>query len=442
MRPGAQAQNLTTMYQRWPFLPLNTLTDEQKSIWWDSCFSMLPAVESFLATESSAALLTMPGNGKSVALAALRRHQVNNCLLVSYPLENWPGGPHPWLPGRSHVSQIMAAAAANLVDIASAQPDRFAHLNYLQQEFLGWLINKHIGRRALARLSLHLAQRSSQSIITTPLDNDLYPSDTNERDVWGQISELVELAQALGFQRVIVFAEVDHFRLIKYAADLKALFSRSSFLDHPSWALKLALPYSPELQAQLAGGSGGRIHIHRLRVEMNIIQEIVERHLRVATNNRLNHVAALATHDVINRAAEEINDLYGEPSIAGWLGWIEALLMLWSSSGASAPINDVDQVLSAFYSRHIPLRLMEGQNGVWRGPQFKPLEGQLLVIMRKLFALNGESAPDSLIQLAGGGENLNTIISRLRRVIEPIPQQSIYIHNRRDLGYWLENFLT
>lgn len=429
------------MYQRWPFLSQNMLTTEQKSIWWDSCFVLLPAVESFITTESSAALLTGPGNGKSVALAALKRHQADTSLLVSYPLENWPTGPHPWLPGRSHISQIMAAAATSIIDIVSAQPDRLAQLNDLQQEFLGWLINKHLGRRTLARLSHHLAQNGTGSILPTTVDNDLYSGDTNESDVWGQISELVELAQALGYQRVLVLAEVNHFRLVKYAADLRTLFGRSSLLEHPGWALKLALPYSHELQTQLTGGSSGRLHIYRLRLETDVIQEIVGKHLRVATDNRFIHIAALASDSVVDRASQEMTTLYGEPSLAGWLGWAETLLMLWSSSSAFSRVDDADKALVAFYSRHVPLRLIEGQNGVWRGPQFLSLDGQQLEIMRKLFMLKGDNAPDALLNLAGTSENLNTIISRLRKVIEPLREQNIYIHNRRDLGYWLENLI-
>lgn len=430
------------MYQRWPFLPLNTLTTVQKSVWWDSCFTPLSAVEGFITAENSAALLTGSGNGKSVALAALQYRRESSCLLISYPLENWPSGLHPWLPGHSHVSQIMAAAATNIVGIVDTQPERFAQLNDLQLEFLGWLINKHLGRRTFRRLSHHLAQIHPSAMVPISTDSDLYPSDTKESDVWGQIGELVELAQALGFQRVMVLTEVDHFRLVNHAADLWALFGRASLLEHPGWALKIALPYSHELQTQLAGSSGGRIHIHRLRLETDVIQEIVGKHLRIATDNRLNRLTDLATNRIIERAAKEVDALYGESSLAGWLGWAEALLLLWSSSGLPSRIDDTDKALATFYSRHIPLRLFEGQNGVWRGPQFIPLEGQLLAIMRTLFALRGKPAPDSLIQLAGSNENLNTIISRLRRTIEPIPHQSIYIHNRRDLGYWLENIFT
>ena len=429
------------MYQRWPFLPLHTLTPEQNSAWWDSCFAPLPTVESFVVGEGSAALLTGPGNGKSTALAALKRRQTNNCLLVSYPLENWPGGPHPWLPGRGHVSQIMAAAATSVVDILNIWPDRFARLNALQQEFLAWLINKHLGRRTLARLSHHLAQSIVGLALPNSTASDLYPGDTNESDVWGQIGELVELAQSLGYQRVLVLAEIDQFRLVKYAGDLRTLCGRSSLMEHPGWALKLALPYSHELQTQIAGGSGGRLHIHRLHLETDVIHEIVGRYLQVATDNRFTHLAAFASEAVIERAGQEINALYGEPSLAGWLGWAETFLMLWSSSNTLARVNNPEEALAAFYSRYVPLRLIEGQNGIWRGPQFLPLDSQPLEIMRKLFALRGGSAPDALLDLARTGENLNTIVSRLRKIIEPLKGQSVYIQNRRDRGYWLENFV-
>ncbi len=62
--------------------------------------------------------------------------------------------------------------------------------------------------------------------------------------------------------------------------------------------------------------------------------------------------------------------------------------------------------------------------------------------MKKLFDLRGQPAPDALYNIAGSVANLNTLANRLRNKIEPIKgKTNIYLHNRRDQGYWLENIL-
>ena len=43
--------------------------------------------------------------------------------------------------------------------------------------------------------------------------------------------------------------------------------------------------------------------------------------------------------------------------------------------------------------------------------------------------------------LVASKNNLHTLVSRLRKVIEPDPADKVYLKNRRDEGYWLENFV-
>jgi DNA-binding response OmpR family regulator len=88
----------------------------------------------------------------------------------------------------------------------------------------------------------------------------------------------------------------------------------------------------------------------------------------------------------------------------------------------------------------VPLRLVPEQMAVWRGPQLLTLDRQPFELLRKLFDLQGQPAPEALLQIAGTQANLNTLIGRIRKIIEPIAKTNIYIQNKRDLGYWLENF--
>ncbi|HUM71536.1 MAG TPA: hypothetical protein PLK31_22140, partial [Chloroflexota bacterium] len=98
--------------------------------------------------------------------------------------------------------------------------------------------------------------------------------------------------------------------------------------------------------------------------------------------------------------------------------------------------------VTTYYKRHIHLRLDEKKQGLWRGPQFIPLENQPFEMMKMLFEKRGNPAPEALYQIAGSVANLNTIANRLRQKVEPIKgKTNVYLHNRRDQGYWLENFL-
>jgi DNA-binding response OmpR family regulator len=121
----------------------------------------------------------------------------------------------------------------------------------------------------------------------------------------------------------------------------------------------------------------------------------------------------------------------------GWLQWAETLL---ASAKSPASQQDPDEAACNYYQRHVPLRLDTTQTGVWRGPQLITLDQQPYEFLKKLFELRGRPAPDLLQDFAGSGANLNTLASRLRKQIEPLSNKNIYLQNRRDRGYWLENF--
>jgi DNA-binding response OmpR family regulator len=142
---------------------------------------------------------------------------------------------------------------------------------------------------------------------------------------------------------------------------------------------------------------------------------------------------------ILEHARKEIQAIYQQPTLAGWLNWVEASLATAVNSKCKLPLSDAKSITRTYYERHFPLRLMPDRQGVWRGPQFLPLDERPYEILKKLFDLKGRSDPNILLEIAGSGENLNTLISRLRREIEPVKGAKIYLQNRRDQGYWLEN---
>ena len=428
-------------FEPWPFLPANAFTPNQSARWWQECFVRTEAIRDFTAVSGSAILVGEAGSGKSVALQALLHETAAAVLHVPYPVQHWPQGVRPWLPGRRHVSQLMAAAANEIVRLLSREPDRFARCHELLQEFLIWLVQKHLGRRALVRLLQQINRATASSIPIPAADEveDIYPSDLHTADVRGQIDELAELVRALGFQSVMITIDLNEQEASLSGQDLSDLV-RLDLLENPGVVLRAVLPKRVALQAQIENRVGGHLRIIPIYLAEADITELVGRYLQVATAGEVSALEDLASTAVLKRAVKEIQTLYQAPNVAGWLHWAETILTRYLAQPTPKLLTDAKAAALAYYQRHVPLRLVPDQMAVWRGPQLLTLDRQPFELLRTLFDLQGQPAPEALLQIAGTQANLNTLIGRIRKIIEPIPKANIYIQNKRDLGYWLENF--
>ncbi len=430
-------------YQRWPFLPSTMRTPEQNEQWWAHCFLPVLSVENFAQAGGSTAVISSPGNGKSVALDYMVRQTKQWALHLHYPTIHWPHSARPKAPGKGHFGQIMSILALEITARLETQAESLAinELDDTQHEFLTWLVEKHLGRRALVRLAQRL-QQTQQVTLKIPLQfTDIYPTDTGEGDVWGQIGEAAELAKLLGFVQINLLIDLNEMEASLFRDDLAELFSRLDFLEHSDWLLRCALPQSEVIENQVLPCVNGRLYPMRLDYNSADVQTLVSRHVQAATDGRVQTIESLADTAVLEVARQEIITLYGAETLAGWLNWVETLLYLQAEG--IGMVKEAETAVLTYYKRHIHLRLDEKKQGLWRGPQFIPLENQPFEMMKMLFEKRGNPAPEALYHIAGSVANLNTIANRLRQKIEPIKgKTNIYLHNRRDQGYWLENFIS
>lgn len=429
-----------TTYQRWPFLPASTHTLEQSQQWWQGCFARTPEVLRFVSAKASAVVVGGVGSGKSTAVAALHHlSSDDNLLFVPYLPHHWPSGNRPWVPGGNHLSQILAAAATEITKHLSEKPGAYTDLvpEKHSQQFLFWLIETHLGRRTLARLQHRLRQSLDDNLVFPETMLDLYATTTRETDVWNQLDELVYLAERLGYKRTIVTIDLNEAEATAHLNDLRDLFGWLDLFEYPEFVVRAAIPQTANDLLHLTQRGNGRFEVIPLRQNEPVIAEIVNRHIQMATYDTYRSLEDMTETAVLERAKAEIQRVYGRSALAGWLQWAETLIFSYQS-GANY---NQDEYAAQFYQRHIPLRLENGRAGVWRGPQFISLDQQPYEFLKKLFALQGQTSPDLLLSMAGSTANLNTLASRLRKEIEPIPGQNLYLQNRRDRGYWLENFV-
>ncbi len=423
-------------YYRWPFLPVTALPPEQADVWWQECFVPLPAMQMWQGTAPAMAAVGGAGSGKSTAVAWLRRTLDPNALSISYETEQWNRLTQLGMakPGGTLLEQLLSLTSLEIIRRLDEQPDRAKPLchNPFAAEFLTWLLDKHLDRRTFLRFRHRLAQTVGKP--------NLLPEKTDLQLAYNgaTLAELLETVQGLGFNQLVLFLDLDERWAEVNRSDLILLFQAIPLLEQRGLLIRAALPESSLDKGDLAVRAAGRLQLARLYFDEAACQEIVQRCLRAATDGSFDSLEMLANTAVLQQAKAEIEKLYGEQALAGWLHWADTLLAVYDGN----PLKEVDEAVYQYYARHVPLRLASDQHGVWRGPQFVPLQERPFDLLKTLFELNGRPSPDKLILMANNsGDALNKLASRLYEALEPLKKRRVYIQNNRVSGYWLENFI-
>lgn len=441
---------MTFPINRWSLQPHITQSVEQQEIWWSECFVPSVAVQELLETRGSAIVYGGPGSGKSIALQALKRNSPKT-LWVEYPPEKWPAGTHPWRPGESHFAQMIAAVADKIFQHLSENPASLAECSSFSSDFLYWLIGRRLSdpqHSGYQRRLMHLvlaAERKGLTNVKLPKSiPDLYSNDENTINIRSQIEDLTELVNELGYANIVIAIDLNDIEGFRVKDGIKGLF-RADILENKQFSIYASLPRSLVREAQLDIQYTGQLRLIPLYYQPDEIKEIIRRHLIIATNNRVSSLAELVKEEHLERLQQEIHTIYGDDTLVGWLN-LGYIILLSLHKNYPEKSEDVKRIICEFYSHYMKLQLESSHQAVWRGHQLLKLEKQQFDILEILVELQGEiySSGQKLIDMAGTPSNLNTLVSRIRKVIEPIGgrKYSVYIQNSRDRGYWLENFVV
>jgi len=427
---------------QWPFLPKEQRTPAQNERWWMECYLPSSAEVTLRGIAHSVIVYGEPGSGKSTAIEAFERMEAQRLCLVHYPIARWPGEPHAWTTGFNHLGQIMACASMTVKNFITGHPDKIDSLSKTNLEFLRWLIEKYSGGCAFRRWADAINKQALLDLLEFPFDH-LYPTDIDLSDVQGQVEELVTLTRRLGFEGVAVLVDIYSAAMINNAIleKIGELFGWLALLQFEGFAIKAALPEYVIKQAQLIERSRGRISFALLRRSAQECRELTNRHLQVATENELTSLLNIASEDLIDSLENEIIAvLYGAPSPQGWLRTASLLLDYYTKQGQKLTKLHLKDLIHLYFTHYVPLQFDKERQGVWQGKQFIYLDEQPFNFLEVLWRLrNSGEANQALLKMAGSQGNLNTIASRLRKKIEPVPEKPVYLHNTRSQGYWLEN---
>ncbi|OQY31375.1 MAG: hypothetical protein B6I38_05885 [Anaerolineaceae bacterium 4572_5.1] len=433
---------MTYPIAQWPFLAPEERTPEESERWWTACYLPPPADITLRGVSRSVIVSGQPGSGKTTLLKAFERDEAKRYLMVRYPVPRWPGEEHAWVKGYGHLGQIMACASMAVKKFLTAHPDKLTPLSKINREYLRWLIEKHSGRRAVQRWADALNFQPLLAMLEHPFD-DIYPTDSELQDVQGQIEELVTLSRRLGFEGgLAILVDVDNVEAANEVvlAKMKDLFGWLTPLQFEGFAIKAAIPEKAIEKANLVYKSRGRVSFASLRWAAELCYELGNRHLQAATNQQLTALVEIASKELLTTLEDEFQTVYGAPSpqVLSWL--TKTLLDGYAKRTKKLTKNNFNELIRIYFANYVPLRFDRTRRGVWQGALFTPLDDQPFSFFEVLWQnKNVGDANQALFKIAGSQGNLNTIASRLRKKIEPVPKQPIYVCNTRSQGYWLEN---
>lgn len=407
-------------------------------MWWQECFVPLPAMHTW-QKRASAAIVGGSGSGKSTAIAWTKRTLESEALPIHYDFDEWlrlvrlsfikKDSPDTLL------ARIFTMISLEIERQLSNQPERAIGLSQYPpaSKFLTWLLKTHLYENAFSSLRHRLSLALNTPDLLSHATDTLHVGYTGRT-----LSELIETVCFLGFTQLVIFIDLDEYWANKNLDDLIMLFSAIPLMEQKGLVLRVALPYSILEKGDLLTCSGGRLQAATLYYDEAICHSIIQRHLNMATEGRVGNLERLAKPPVLKRAGLEIQKLYNQQTLAGWLNWTQTLLSMFDG----VPLSDPEEATYQFYIRHVKLRLATDQQGVWRGPQYIPLDDRPFDLLQALLELRGRRSPDELIRTANNSSQyLNTLASRLRKVLEPLEKRPVYLHNSRTSGYWLENFI-
>jgi hypothetical protein len=420
---------------RWVFQPPHARSLEENERWWRECY-VPSATDAVIQSQPHWRIIEGgPGCGKSIALDALERQRREHAFVLRYTPEYWPHGRRVLKKDGNHLSQLMALAGFTIRHTPTIKLDRIIALPRFQREFLRWLMDKFSGPRTYIRWIQSLGGSDDDTRLSVPYE-DLYPTETEFLDVQGQIEDLIALVRQWGYTQVLVLIDTENLTL-ELLKELENLFDWLELMHHDGLAVATAVTPAVLEQADLVRRARGRANVVRLNWSRDQVRALADRHIAVATDQQMQSLEQVVNPDLLQRLEAMIETEYGTPTPRGWIALAELLLDLASS----VPLRQSeDEIKRAFYARFMPLRLDPHHRGVWRGSKFISLDEQPFQLLKALVQRKGSPVPsDELVRVVGSLKNVHTLARRVRQVIEPDPSAPIYLKNRRDEGYWLEN---
>ncbi|MFO3797058.1 MAG: helix-turn-helix domain-containing protein, partial [Anaerolineales bacterium] len=181
-----------------------------------------------------------------------------------------------------------------------------------------------------------------------------------------------------------------------------------------------------------------RLPILELTESEEFIENVLSRHLNVASNGQVQSLKQICTPALLHQLENLLKEEFGRAPLGGWLRLTNLVLEL--ANDLSIPLKETafEKLRHLYLARFCPLHPDPdpARLGIWRGYRWIELDRSLYDFLQLLARL-GRPVDHMVIHTTKS--NLHTLASRLRKAIEPAGEH-IYLKNTRGEGYILENY--
>ena len=133
----------------------------------------------------------------------------------------------------------------------------------------------------------------------------------------------------------------------------------------------------------------------------------------------------MANDIAVASLAEVLVDIGGEHTPKCWITAADQLANAAATYAGGALVDD--GMRRSLYRAPCTLTIDSDRHGVWRGQRFVELSDQLFRVFSALWTGGVSVDWEVLRKIAGSKDNVNTLVHRLRKELEPVPGDPIYI---------------
>ena len=420
-------------FATWPFVSASNRLPDEEERWWKECYLPLPVQALAEGYSQGCVILGGYQSGRSTLLAALKHSAQTRFLVLEDEFLSQPGQDPPG----NVLYRLISQAIWTIRERLREQPELLLPIrSRTVLEFVRWGMEKFHSQRAFLRWLDSLPEDTALLFKDMPFE-DFYPTQHEARDVQGQIEELLNLSQKLGYEGVLYIIDVVSFPTPVQMKELRDFLGWRELMHHHGLKFLVALPpvlEREEVQRLLRD----RLPLLEMTEAREFVESVISRYLKAASDGQIQGLEQICESALLHRLEGLLKEEFGRAPLGAWLRLTSLVLELANSPTESLKENAFEPLCRLYLTRFCPLHPDPdpARLGIWRGYRWIELDRSLHDFLQ-LLARAGRPVDHTVVQTTKS--NLHTLASRLRKSIESTDEH-IYLKNTKGEGYILENY--
>lgn len=434
---------------------------EDEEPWLSECY-VEPADFDLIAGTNSVAVFGAPGSGKTALYRRLCEHLMSaECKPPRLVFEWTPMTSTGDIAAGAYWRAVLQALALAVVEQIAKQPAKYDAVQDWAKSTLRWLVHTRLGvqlKQVISVRSKTGGNDAEQSLLDLEQGSatNSYLDQAPPKEL---AAELVKPIKAIGLSGICVLVPPETFAgFDEPPAGFSNFLSTHDYFETPHFVFKFTFPAKFEQHLAAAGALGTRrIDVRYLRWQPDELTYMVEARLSLASGGKVSELAQVCTDASLDKWLMRV----GGDLPRGWLEQVQPLVAYYLQRLKLRHPNPItSEEWREIRVKKPPRLVLDHKNNVvivgYRTVELSESDMALLKYLhqnrgrictrdelfhqayRALYRLNAKS-PSTKEKPKDYRDTLDTAISRLRKDIEPDPDDPLFIITKKGIGLELKN---